>query len=132
MFALRRSLTILTATASLTAAAPQRPHRPQPPDLSKIQTVVVIYAENRGFDTLFGSFPGANGLRGLPRSRSVQRDRDGSVLKTLPPIWTGLTAQGVTPAITEAQTDRLPNAPFAIDAPKGFKAARAVPTRRLV
>ena len=27
-----------------------------------IDTVVVIYAENRSFDNLYGNFPGANGL----------------------------------------------------------------------
>ena len=31
-------------------------------DLDKIETVVVIYAENRSFDNLYGYFPGANGL----------------------------------------------------------------------
>jgi phospholipase C len=94
--------------------------------------VVVIYAENRGFDTLYGLFPGANGVRGVKPSQYRQRDRDGSVLKVLPPIWTGLTAQGVTPAITETQTERLPNKPFAIDDRKGFNASLAIPTRDLV
>ena len=27
-----------------------------------IHTIVVIYAENRSFDNLYGTFPGANGL----------------------------------------------------------------------
>ena len=30
--------------------------------LAKIETIVVIYAENRSFDHLYGLFPGANGL----------------------------------------------------------------------
>ncbi|VEB44664.1 Phospholipase C [Chromobacterium violaceum] len=30
--------------------------------LSDIKNVVVIYAENRGFDNLYGLFPGANGV----------------------------------------------------------------------
>ena len=34
-----------------------------PPGIDNIQTVVIIYAENRSFDNLYGSFPGANGLR---------------------------------------------------------------------
>ena len=33
---------------------------------------------------------------------SAQRDRDGAVLKELPPVWGGLTAKGVTPPVTEA------------------------------
>jgi acid phosphatase len=138
MSAIRRSAAILLATAGVTVLSAQTP-APTPvrkaaprPDLSSIETVVIIYAENRGFDTLYGSFPGANGLRGLKPSQYAQRDRDGSLLKTLPPIWTGLTAQGVTPAISEARTERLPNAPFGIDDPKGFNASLAVPTRDLV
>ena len=30
--------------------------------LSRIKTIVVIYAENRSFDHLYGLFPGANGV----------------------------------------------------------------------
>jgi phospholipase C len=30
--------------------------------IEDIATIVVIYAENRSFDNLYGSFPGANGL----------------------------------------------------------------------
>ena len=32
------------------------------PDYDQIHTVVVIYAENRSFDSFFGKFPGANGF----------------------------------------------------------------------
>jgi phospholipase C len=56
----------------------------------------------------------------LRRAVLVQKDRDGSPLKQLPPIWDGLTGKGVTPAITQAQTENLPNKPFTIDDPKGF------------
>jgi acid phosphatase len=155
MHAIRRSAGLLLAVAGLTVAtSAQTPppaattakttkpakatptakppaHTPPRPDLSSIETVVVIFAENRAFDTLYGTFPGANGLRGVQASRYTQRDRDGSVLKTLPPIWTGLTAQGVTPAITETQTERLPNAPFGIDDRQGFNASASIATRDL-
>ena len=46
-------------------------------DLDIIQTVVVIYAENRSFDNLYGTFPGRMGSRTPGRMRHVQRDRDG-------------------------------------------------------
>jgi acid phosphatase len=89
---------------------------------SKIDTIVIIYAENRAFDNLFGHFPGAHGLgevidrdgRPLPAYRP-QVDRNGSVLPTLPPTWGGVTAAGVTPVVTEAQSVGLPNAPFSIE-----------------
>src|SRR5437879_8758909 len=85
--------------------------------IESIQNIVVIYAENRSFDNLYGSFPGANGLSQVTPAEYTQRDRDGSVLKELPPVWDGLTAKGVVPAVTQAQTEHLPNAPFAIDDP---------------
>jgi phospholipase C len=33
------------------------------PGLGAIDNIVVIFAENRSFDNLYGSFPGANGLK---------------------------------------------------------------------
>src|ERR1700730_6644753 len=97
--------------------------------LDSIETVVVLYAENRSFDNLYGRFPGANGLTGLAPADYLQRDRDGSVLKELPPVWGGLTENGVVPAVTQDQTRHLPNAPFAIDDPKGLNTPATVVTR---
>ena len=54
--------------------------------IEDIATIVVIYAENRSFDNLYGSFPGANGLSQVTPAGYTQLDRDGSVLKELPPI----------------------------------------------
>jgi phospholipase C len=48
-------------------------------ELRKIKTIVVIYAENRSFDNLYGSFPGADGLKNA-QAQSLfksQKDRDG-------------------------------------------------------
>jgi phospholipase C len=126
------------AAARCTSTPPAAPPSATPPaasdtlhDLSDIHNVVVIFMENRSFDMLYGAFPGANGI---PPSSAIapQRDRDGSVLRELPPVWNGLTARSVKPAITEAQTAHLPNAPFAIDDPHGFNASLSVPTRDLV
>jgi phospholipase C len=96
--------------------------------IDRIDVVVVIYAENRSFDNLYGLFPSANGLRHLTPADYLQTDRDGSVLKELPPIWGGLTPEGVTPRVTQAQTAHLPNKPFAIDDPKGFDTPPSVVT----
>jgi acid phosphatase len=88
----------------------------------KVSTIVVIYAENRAFDNLYGNFPGAAGLDevlerdGHPRpAYAPQVDRDGSVLPVLPPTWGGVTASGYAPVITQAQSSGLPNAPFSIE-----------------
>ncbi|HEV8014585.1 MAG TPA: acid phosphatase [Stellaceae bacterium] len=99
--------------------------------IDQIDTVVVIYAENRSFDSLYGAFPGANGLQHVTSDMYLQRDRDGSVLNELPPVWTGLTAIGLTPPVTEAETQHLPNKPFAIDDPKGFNQSLGTITRDL-
>lgn len=88
-----------------------------------VKNVVVIYAENRSFDSLFGHFPGADGLstvldgKGQPTAAYVpQKDRDGrTVLRTLPPTWGGVTAPGSTPGVTQAQSAGLANAPFAVE-----------------
>src|ERR1700737_253699 len=99
--------------------------------IGNIDTVVVIYAENRSFDNLYGSFPGANGLQNVTSENSTQLDRDGTVLKELPPVWDGLSAEGVTPAVTQAQTEHLPNTPFAIDDPNGLNTSPGVITHDL-
>ncbi len=88
----------------------------------KVQTVVVIYAENRAFDNLYGNFPGASGLTDLIDAAGhplptymPQRDRDGSVMPRLPPTWGGVTASGYEPVVTQAESTGLPNAPFSIE-----------------
>jgi acid phosphatase len=85
--------------------------------LDRIQTVVVIYAENRSFDNLFGHFPGAENLDS-PNAHVKQLDRDATtLLANLPPAWGGLTAPGQTPVVSQAQTTNVwPNGPFQIDA----------------
>ena len=94
------------------------------PALNAIDTVVVIYAENRGFDTMYGLFPGANGIPGINPSAVgqvlPQRDFDGTVLPTFPPTWDGVTAKGQPVTVTQAQSTGMPNHPFRIDDPAGF------------
>jgi phospholipase C len=110
--------------AGATAAQAQR-------GLKRIDNIVVIYAENRSFDVLYGSFPGAHGLQEGSAKRYPQMDRNGHVFQELPPIWQGLTAAGVTPPITEAQTAHRPIQPFGIDDPNGFHTSLNVVTRDL-
>jgi acid phosphatase len=99
-----------------------------------IQNIVIIFAENRSFDGLFGTFPGANGLNnavvtgaagsgadgGAAGASGVayipQKDRDGvTVLAKLPQAWGGATASGNTTVVTQAMTDNVPNAPFPLE-----------------
>ena len=95
--------------------------------LDKIKTIVVIYGENRSFDNIYGNFPGANGINNaLAQHAYAQIDRNGSVLPSLPPFWSGI------PGFTTAQTANTPNQPFAIDAPRGFRESELVITGDLV
>ena len=98
--------------------------------LDAVRTLVVVYAENRAFDTLFGLFPGANGIPGRNPSSvgpyHPQRDFDGSVLPVLPPAWGGLTAAGQPVTVTQAQTAGMPNRPFQIDDPRGVNGSGVV------
>ena len=128
------SLMAVAIAAMIVGSAASHPVQAQTQSgsaLDRIDTVVVIYAENRSFDSLYGNFPGANGLQHVGEAQYLQRDRDGSVLRELPPIWTGLTAIGLTPPVTEAETAHLPNRPFAIDDPKGFDQGLGTITRDL-
>ncbi|MEA3120698.1 MAG: hypothetical protein QOH33_239, partial [Paraburkholderia sp.] len=101
------------------------------PGLSAVHNIVVIYAENRSFDNLYGPFPEANGLQNATPASTRQLDRNGEPLPMLPPVWNGLTQRGVIPDITQAMTAGLPNAPFAIDDPQRYNAPIHVPTRDL-
>ncbi|MEO7324036.1 MAG: acid phosphatase [Dokdonella sp.] len=89
--------------------------------LNKVKTVVVIYAENRGFDHLYGHFPGANGLDNATAEQKTQLDRDGTPMATLPPInGNGLTdPSDPTQVPTEATTGHA-NAPYALDDAAGY------------
>jgi acid phosphatase len=101
----------------------------------KVSNVVVIFAENRSFDNLYGLFPGANGIPGVNTTGtgtiSPQLDRTAGTpaLAKLPQTWGGVTAGGQTPVVTQAQSDGLPNAPFRIDS--HYSLSTSVVTRDL-
>jgi len=109
---------IANATAEAGTAGDRVTALAQRLDLDRISNIVVIYAENRSFNNLFGRFPGANGLKDAAKKAqdNQQKDRDGSLMTVLPPAWNGLTAAGQPVTVTQAQTTNVwPNAPFQID-----------------
>lgn len=77
--------------------------------LSRIEHIVVIYAENRSFDHLYGLFPGAEGLAQATAAQKTQIDHDGRPLPTLPPVFEG-------GKVSDKYPQGLPNGPFRIDA----------------
>jgi len=79
--------------------------------IDKIQTVVVIYGENRSFDNLYGMFPGANGIgKAFEEHNYIQVDLQGKPLPYLPPVWD-------KPGVANKDVPSgLPNMPFSFDA----------------
>ncbi|MEI7035443.1 acid phosphatase [Fulvimonas yonginensis] len=129
------------ATADAVHAAPEPP-APAATALDAllrkhVQRVVVIYAENRSFNNLFGDFPGvAEPLSGLRPERYLQRDRDGSVLKQLPPVWHGVAPHEQVVnhrryVVREQDITGLPNAPWALRTGEGEPLPQGVVTRDL-
>jgi acid phosphatase len=102
-----------------------------------VRNVVVIYLENRSFNNLFANFPGtAAPLSGVAPAAAAQKDRDGSVLPTLPKIWGGLVPSrqnigGKDYLITEDQIQGLPNAPFKLHDAEGKPLPEGLVTRDL-
>ena len=89
---------------TLLASVPSKAEAPDP--LRKIGHIVVIFDENRSFDSMFGNFPGANGLANAG-DRAIQIGPDGLPYKTLPqPIDSHI--KGVDPRFPA----NLPNKPF--------------------
>jgi acid phosphatase len=117
------ALGVCVASACLGAAA-----RAAPVDaaLARIGHIVVIYGENRSFDNLYGLFPGADGIEQAGADARTQRDRDGSILPVLPPVW---NAKGTD--FDPRFGARLPNGPFRIDAQPAHLPL-SVPTRDLM
>lgn len=99
---------LLVCCNSVGFAAKTRPAAK--PTLNDIEHIIVIYAENRSFDNLYGLFPGANGIKQATKEQYTQVDHDGKPFKELPPVW---ASQVDKPPLTE----RLPNKPFQIDKP---------------
>jgi acid phosphatase len=97
------SLALLVLLAGCTSTPPG--------SLDRIQNIVVIYAENRSFDNLYGLFPGANGVANATAEQKTQLDHDGKPLPSLPATYNGGKVDPRYP------TSGLPNGPFRIDAP---------------
>jgi acid phosphatase len=82
--------------------------------LARIEHVVVIYAENRSFDHLYGLFPGAEGIAQATPEQKTQLDQDGTPLASLPATYDAAQKGRLR---EDLPTAGLPNGPFRIDAP---------------
>lgn len=103
--AITRIATLLMALAALLPATGRTDG-----ELDRIEHIVVIYLENRSFDSLFGSFPGANGLDNALNAPS-QVDEYGQPYKILPRV---MDAEHKPATLDTRFPTYLPNSPFDI------------------
>ena len=125
--------------AAQAAPAPARRAAAKPASLdaklkANVKNVVVIYLENRSFNNLFANFPGL--AAPLPAS-APQKDRDGSILPTLPKIWGGMVPGrqdigGKEYLIGEDKIANLPNGPWKLVDGEGKPLPEGLVTRDLV
>jgi phospholipase C len=101
-------LVLALAVAALTGCATKGTGQS---GLERIEHIVVIYAENRSFDHLYGSFPGAEGIAQASAEQKTQLDLDGKPLPHLPASYSA------GKPVAKFPTKGLPNGPFRIDAP---------------
>jgi phospholipase C len=96
---------------------------PPPAGLDQIQHIVVIYLENWSFDSLYGEFPGADGLA-QAASAPLQVDQNGQPYSELPQVLA--TAPGTKPtnplgaenaAIAKPPVARPPDPRFPVNLP---------------
>src|SRR5262249_33424342 len=80
-------------------------------NLARVEAIVVIYAENRSFDHLYGLFAGAEGIAQASAVEKTQLDHDGKPLPSLPATYDGGKPRA------DLATQGLANGPFRIDAP---------------
>ncbi|WP_409284554.1 acid phosphatase [Pseudomonas protegens] len=136
------------ATLSACAKSDEPAGKPQerplsPAELDKApreqeQNVVAVFAANRSLNNPIANFPGVEKpLSALKPEAFQQRDRDGSLLSKLPPVWGGIlqvgpqTLDGVTYPVETQFQENLPNAPFALKGPSGEDLPLGLVTRDL-
>ncbi len=107
----------VAAALALVSSAALAQDAPKPvPGLEKIGHIIVVYLENRSFDSLYGLFPGANGIKEAGAA-AVQVDKNGVAYEKLPPVMN----TNAKPAIPDTRFPAdLPNAPFPADAYAGL------------
>ena len=88
--AVMAGLVLGASSMSNTSAVAANAEAATPTGLNKIKHVIVIYQENWSFDSLYGYFPGANGIANAGKTVN-QVDKTDQPYKTLPqPINTNL------------------------------------------
>ena len=114
-FACAALVAVALAASSCAIHRTPGPAKGAPQGLARIETIVVIYAENRSFDNLYGLFPGANGIANATFAPQV--DSKGKVLRRLPEIRPGKNDKQIYPSA-------LRNRPYRLDTGKNALSLR--------
>jgi phospholipase C len=90
------------------------------PGLEKINHILVVYMENWSFDSLYGEFPGAEGLTEAKAwaAQYPQLDKNGVAYTTLPQVEPALGAlipDAGAATLADGGAILFPNAPFALE-----------------
>ena len=120
-----QKVALLACLLGASVAAAQTPP-PRKPGLDRIGHIVVLFLENRSFDHLYGTFPGADGVEQAGFS-AIQVTRDGRPYITLPAV---IHAPGAPPRIDSRFTQVLPNGPFREDRYVGLNERTGDPVHR--
>ena len=75
-------LSLLVITSLLTGCGSQTATTQNP--FGKINHLIVLYQENWSFDSLYGYFPGADGIKNASSTALQQVNKDGKPYTTLP------------------------------------------------
>jgi phospholipase C len=73
---------------------------------AKVKHIIVIYQENWSFDSLYGRFPGANGISQASPGSLAQRDKSGDLLTAAPAPLNGKSADPHFAALSPADALR--------------------------
>jgi phospholipase C len=105
----RRVLVLVSLSGTSLAMAQTPP--PRNPGLERVGHIIVLFLENRSFDHLYGTFPGADGVEQAGFS-AIQVTQDGRPYISLPPV---INTLGVLPTIDVRFKPGIPNGPFRED-----------------
>jgi phospholipase C len=116
---------VLIGTGFSTAGDAARPRPQTRASLRSIKHILVVYLENWSFDSLYGSFPGADGIANAGAAKT-QVDPQGAPYATLPqPLANPVGAVSTPPAAAENSavakpaTPRQPDPHFPATLPNG-------------
>src|SRR4051794_4320402 len=103
-----RVYTLLWFTFLFTAFWPEGRLAAAEDGLKKIKNIIILYLENRSFNNLLGTFPGANGIS-RARHSVLQQDRSGTPYRFLPPTTGPFDVDSNVPEVRALTLPQLPN-----------------------